>query len=158
MYSTISTMFTLQHYFSVIPHETAVHRYAAIAERPIANCSCVGLQCVILNFKFYAWKFALGALVLFVNAKLKKQSQKKLISRPPFKFLVAKPKKIAKKINFGGVSFAKIPVSQILKVCTVEARNTGLGDKWDAPKVPNPPAFRPAHENWDKSTTSRTPP
>ena len=33
VYSTISTMFTLQHYFSVIPHETAVHRSATSAER-----------------------------------------------------------------------------------------------------------------------------
>ena len=80
----------------------------------MGNCSCVGLQCVICmhgNLHWVHW---------FVRErKLKKQSQKKLVSRPPFKFLVAKQKKLPKKLIGGGVSFAKMPVSQILKVCTV---------------------------------------
>ena len=63
----------------------------------MANCSCVGLQCVILNFKLYAWKFALGALVLFMNAKLKKQSQKKINFSPVIQIFGRKTKKNRKK-------------------------------------------------------------
>ena len=79
------------------------------------------------SVSFACMEICIGSIGFVCERKLKKQSQKKLISRPPFKFLVAKPKKIAKN-NSGGVSFAKMLVSQILKVWTVQLRpgQTGI--------------------------------
>ena len=55
------------------------------------------------SVSFVCMEICIGCIGFVCERKLKKQSQKKLISRPPFKFLVAKPKKIAKKIILGGV-------------------------------------------------------
>ena len=69
----------------------------------------------------YAWKFALGALVLFVNANWENNREKKTNFSPAIQIFGRKTKnKSQKKIDFRGVSFAKMPVSQILKVCTVD--------------------------------------
>ena len=40
--STLCAMFTMQHFFSMIPHETAVQRYAAQGERVATHDFCCG--------------------------------------------------------------------------------------------------------------------
>ena len=61
------------------------------------------------SVSFVCMEICIGCIGFVCEHKLKKQSQKK-ISCPPFKFLGAKPKKIAKKIIILGIdlSFAII--------------------------------------------------
>ena len=91
VFSTTSAMFTLQHFFSAILHETAVHRDAAAGERAATSVGLSPQRWVqhyiqfrrrqphlpfadqLLMFgppacQLYACTIQLDALVLFVNA------------------------------------------------------------------------------------------
>ena len=78
------------------------------------------------SVSFVCMEICIGCIGFVCERKLKKQSQKKLGSRPPFKFMVAKPRKNTQKNNSRGLCFAKMPVSQMLKVWTVPRTRQGL--------------------------------
>ena len=59
------------------------------------------------SVSFVCMEICIGCIGFVCERKLTKQSQKKLNSHPPFKFLFAKPKKNRKKIILGGCPLQK---------------------------------------------------
>ena len=71
------------------------------------------------SVSFVCMEICIGCIGFVCERKLKKQPQKRINFSPAIQIFGRKTKKNCKKNNSGGVSFAKMPVSQILKVWTV---------------------------------------